>query len=152
RRGHAHHDRVLPLAALEVAELAHDVGLALAGQLRVLRIGGVAVGAVAGAADGGLAGAGGRIAGLGHGGFGRRCRLGGGSGTGRRGGGLLTGGRGRRARRGRGILRHGHAARQGEDEGYHACEGSSPKGSRPETGGPKTHTLVSRKTALTLPR
>ena len=43
RRGHALHDRVLALAALEQAQLAPDVALVLAGQLRVLRVGGVAV-------------------------------------------------------------------------------------------------------------
>src|SRR5690606_27296396 len=54
RCGEAEHDRVLPLGALEQLQHARRVALVLSGELRVLRIGGVAVHAVAGRADGGL--------------------------------------------------------------------------------------------------
>jgi hypothetical protein len=49
-RGEAQHDRVLALLALEQAKLARDIRLVLAGELRVLLVGRIAVHAVAGAA------------------------------------------------------------------------------------------------------
>src|SRR6185312_1648498 len=66
RRGHALHDRVLSRSALEAHQLGGDVLLALARELGILRIAGIAVHAVAGAARGGLGLTGGGIARLGR--------------------------------------------------------------------------------------
>ena len=125
------------LPDLKFGQLADDVLLALAGQFRVLRVGGIAVHAVAGAADRGLGLAGGGIAGL-------DCRF---------------ARRSARVRRwpdspGRprwqplpalglrlGFLGHQCAGGQCKREGYGGPENSGPK-----TSGPKTHTLVSRET------
>src|SRR6185437_13590075 len=108
--------------------LVDDVLLVLASQLGILRIGGIAVHAVARAAGCGLALAGGGVAGLRRDGFHRRHHVRGIGGGGRRWHRGAGGGRRRRRglggrRRGRGVFRGSVLRGRRGGEGEHGEEG-----------------------------
>ncbi len=151
RRGETEHDRIAARTALEVHQLTDDVLLILAGQFRILRIGRIAVHAVAGAAGRRLALSGGRVPKLGRHFFQRRELLGSadsGSGGLRRGGGRYRGD-GQRGGTGSGRLGRHPVDRGFADDvrfmrwlrGGHAGHGEHGGRGKPL---PDTHTIFSR--------